>query len=199
MRLGYGTEYEKMILKRIAKEICQRYQIRSACEYPENDLLGEDVIFPRTKKAKRYDLVWNFCEFERQKDPAQLIAQMRQKSRRYLLIITQNHRNPGVFLHFFYHLLVRRPWDHGSLKRMSYQSVLKVLKKFDNLKAIQIGAFDIPWFVLDVYESGKIFRNLPFFKDKLKQLKESRFEEWPLLLKMWLAHHHFLLIKKEVQ
>lgn len=199
MKLGYGTEYEKMILKRIAKEICQRYQIRSAWAHPENDLLGEDAIFPRTKKAKRYDLVWNFCEFERQREPFSMITKMSQISNKYLFVITQNKRNPGVILHFFYHFLIGRKWDHGNLNRMSYKSVLKVIRKFENLKAIQIGAFDIPWFVLDVYESGKIFRNLPFFKDKLKQLKESRFEKWPLFLKMWLAHHHFLLIKKEVQ
>lgn len=197
MKLGYGTEYEKLILKKIAREICQKYKIKSVLEYPENNLLGKHAIFPQSKKSDGYDLVWNFCEFEKQKDPSLMISEMSRTSNKYLFIVTQNIRNPGVILHFPYHLLIRRKWDHGDLKRMSYKAVLKVLRKFKNLKAVKIGAFDIPWFVLDVYESGKLFRNLPLFKSRLMQLKESRFEKWPLPLKMWLAHHHYLLIKKE--
>ena len=196
MELGYGTEYEKFILRKIFQEICEKYKIESAFEYPKNDLLGRLTLVPTSRKAQ-YDLIWNFCEFENQTDPSLMISKMIRLSNKYLILITQNKRNPGVIGHFFFHLLIGRKWDHGDLNKMSYKSVLKILKKFENLRIIQISAFDVPWFILDVYECGKIFRNLPFLKNKLKGLQESRFEKWPLFVKMWLAHHHFLLIEKE--
>lgn len=194
MSLGYGTDYERLILKGIAKKICQKYQVFSSREFPKNELLGRQPIFPKQKRKP--DLVWNFCEFENQKDGKQFIQEMADLSQKYLLIITQNYLNFGVPLHFLYHLISGRKWDHGKLGKMSYRSVLKAAGDDKNLKLLEIGAFDIPWFILDVYETGKYFRNWSIFKEKTKVIKESSFEKWPLFLKLLLAHHHYLIFEK---
>lgn len=196
MTLGYGTDYEKFILKGIAERICQKYQIKSSMQFPKNDLLGRAAIFPVLKGKEKPDLIWNFCEYENQKEPRQFFKKICNLSRRYILIITQNHFNPGVALHLLYHYLSGRKWDHGELGKMSYRAVLKTVKNDKNLKLIEIGAFDIPWFVFDVYETGKFFRHLPLLKNRIKEVKESRFEKWPLFFKLVFGHHHYLLFEK---
>lgn len=194
MSLGYGTDYERLVLKGLAKKICQKYQILSSREFPKSKLLGRQPIFPKQKRKP--DLVWNFCEFENQKDGRKFIQKMEDLSQKYLLIITQNYLNPGVPLHFLYHFISGRKWNHGDLKKMSYRSVLKAVANNKDLKLIEIGAFDIPWFILDVYETGKYFRNWSVLKEKNKVIRESSFEKWPLFFKLIFAHHHFVLLEK---
>jgi hypothetical protein len=196
MILGYGTEYEKFILKGIARRICQKYRIKSSQQLPQNNLLGQAEIFPILKDCQNPDLVWNFCDFENQRDTDEFFKKIFSLNPRYVLVITQNHYNPGVLIHLVYHCLTRRKWNHGDFRKMSSYSVSKIVKNHRNLKVVETGAFDVPWFILDVYETGKYFRHLPLLKEGTKEIRRSKFEDWPLLFKMFFGHHHFVLLEK---
>lgn len=106
--LGFGSEYEKFILRSLVKEIVDELNLESVCEYPTNNLMGDNSeIFsglhlridrlarPEQTNAK-YDLVWNFCEIEQQINPFKLMKEMLLLTQKYLIIILQNRRNPGV-------------------------------------------------------------------------------------------------------
>lgn len=206
--LGFGTRYEKFIFQEIAKKLAADFKIKRVAEYPANSLLGDnreifnkccpvvDQISCFQKNLPKYDLVWNFCKFERQKNPYPLLEKMSFLSNKYLLLVVQNKTNPGVFLHKIFHLLVRRKWDHGFLRKMSAKPVSQACRA-KKLKILKVGAFDVPWFILDVYESGKLLRKfLPGLFTKQKKMKKSRFEQWPFWIKKWLAHHFYILAEK---
>lgn len=197
MELGYGTDYEVFILKGIAKRLQQKYKIASTLEFPKNNLLGNAVVFSGQSKKDQPDLVWNFCEFENQKNSESFFQKLNKFNSKYLLIITQNHYNPGVLIHLIYHFLLKSKWNHGDFKKMSYLSVLSDLAEISNFEVVEIGAFDVPWFILDVYETGKYFRSLPLLKGGIKKISISRFENLPLFLKYFLGHHHFVLLKRK--
>ena len=207
--LGFGTEYEKFVLQDVAKNIVQELRIRSVCEYPSNDLMGDnseifsDQILQITKLSRPYrntesksDLVWNFCEIEQQREPSELINEMLSLTKRYLLIIIQNRRNPGIPLHWVYHVLVGKKWDHGRFSLMTPKPLIRILSKYG--KIIRVGYFDVPWFILDIYESGVILRRLipKSFSGSMLGLKKSRFEELPTRYKQYLAHHAYILFEK---
>lgn len=207
--LGFGTEYEKFIMRDIARSLIHELGISSVCEYPSNRLMGDnsevfeahDVTVDRltfadgTKKGE-YDLVWNFCEIECAQDPLRLINQMLNLTRRYVLIVSQNKRNIGVPLHRIYHVLKRREWDHGIMAMMSPKPVCKLLKPYGNI--VEVNYFDVPWFVLDVYETGGFLRRMVprTFAGEMLSLKKSMFEEMPTSVKSWLAHHGYVLFEK---
>lgn len=193
--LGFGTEYEKYILEKIAVKLVSKYKIKSGLEDPKTSLLGEEKIFDLPEK-KKPDLVWNFCAFEQAKDSHRFAGEMADLTDKYALVITQNYLNLGVLIHWLWHLVSRKKWDHGQLKRMSGLSVKRTFGETGVWEVREFGAFDIPWFILDVYETGKYIRNLPFLKSKIKKIRESRFENWPKGLKFFLAHHHYLFLEK---
>jgi hypothetical protein len=209
--LGFGTEYEKFILRGIVRDLIHKLEIRSVCEYPSNNLMGNNseifeisgVIVDRLSKLEYikkggYDLVWNFCEMERASNPLTLLHEMLMLTRKYLLIISQNNRNVGVHLHRVYHLVKKRKWDHGSIALMSPEPVLKLLKRYGNI--ILVGYFDVPWFILDVYESGGFLRRIvpSFARSAVLNLRRSKFEELPNFIKAWVAHHVFVLFEKRM-
>jgi hypothetical protein len=144
----------------------------------------------------KQDLVWNFCEFENRDNPEKMIEDMLNLSSGYILVITQNNKNLGVHLHLLYHFLNGRKWDHGSIRSMSYDVVMQTLTKF-NVEILDYGWFDVPWFVLDVYEMGRTLKRLTFskFVDD-SDLNESRFEKLPNGIKSCLSHHFYVLAKK---
>ena len=203
---GFGVEYEKFLLQGIAEEMIHALRIRSICEYPANDLMGNNSeVFEKlgcsVKKLKsfqfhtKYDLVWNFCEFERSDDTRRLVNEMFAFSKKYVFIVTQNNRNIGVLIHRLYHWLVGRKWNHGYIKSMSLINVLKAAQTHG--KSIKKGFFDIPWFILDIYESGALLRKLvPKRLVNPKNLRESRFETLPDFIKSWLAHHSYVLYER---
>ena len=195
--LGFGTDYEIYIFKKIAKRLIRQLKLTSVKNWPKNDLLGGQKIFGIAETSPKPDLIWNFCEFENVVDPRKMIEKMGQYSGKYLLVVTQNYLNPGVVLHWLFHRFSGKKWDHGDLSRMSARSVRRQVRKMPGLEVVETGAFDIPWFVLDVYETGRFFRRLPFLRGKAGKVTESRFESWPRPLKLWLAHHHYVLLKKK--
>jgi|YelNatPaOPRAMG01_1025707.scaffolds.fasta_scaffold117082_1 hypothetical protein len=210
-KLGFGTEYEKFVLRGIVADLIHKLEIRSVCEYPSNNLMGNNsevfkipgIMVDRLSQLEynrkgSYDLVWNFCEIERASNPLNLINNMLLLARKYLLIISQNNRNVGVHLHRVYHVVKKRKWDHGFIALMSPEPVSRLLKHYGNI--ILVGYFDVPWFILDVYESGGFLRRIvpSFAKGAVLNLRRSKFEELPNFIKAWTAHHAFVLFEKRM-
>jgi len=203
---GFGLVYEKLVFSEVASRLIKDLGLRTVCEYPANNLMGNNSDVFRgceivrlkggVKESMKFDLVWNFCEFEQADDPDKLIEQCVELSAKYLFIVTQNIRNPGVLIHRLYHLLKRRRWDHGKIARMSYNAVRSNLNG-RRLEILATGAFDAPWFIFDVYESGKFLRKLIFnVGTNDENLRESFFEKSPMWIRSWLAHHHYVLLTK---
>jgi len=208
--LGLGSRYEKFILSRLLRTFIEQLEIRTVCEYPANNLMGnnseefEKAGCRVTKKitpdlSEMYDLVWNFCEFERSSDSMQMICKMLDLSRKYMFVVVQNSRNIGVLLHRIWHFFVRRKWDHGRIGQMSLSAVKRAVER-ENALVLQEGYFDAPWFILDMYESGRSLRSLASRSHAdLSRMKDSPLEGVPNLLKRWLAHHAYVLGEKPIQ
>lgn len=196
---GYGTEYEKFVLKGLFKELINKYHIKSVSEFPSNNFMGDhQEIFENLEvefREESPDLVWNFCEFE-YADSDKFLEDLKKLNSKYLVIITQNNKNIGVWFHRLYHWLLGKNWNHGKISKMSYQKVVGLTKKDSELKIKEILAFDIPWFILDVYETGKFIRKiLPRgFVDP--EIKLSPLESWSFDLKKFLAHHFLIFIER---
>ena len=209
---GFGTAYEKHLIGKIFAGYVENYHIKTVCEFPSNDLMGDNssefealgcqvtrLPLSSPDSSKTYDLVWCFCEFEQQDDPVALMQKAFDKSNKYVMIVTQNRRNIGVPLHYLYHFFARRKWDHGHYKYMNTSWIEKNLTK-DHV-IIERGAFDAPWFILDVYEAGSLLLRLipkSLLGGKISQadIKPSFFEKMPYGRKKWLSHHLYLLIEK---
>jgi len=206
--IGYGTAYERSLLNNLLKGIIKTYNIRSILEYPANDLLGDyellyrgiDLPVKRSRSItlERYDLVWNFCEIERN-DPNKLLTEMIKSTKSYILLVGQNIFNLGVPLHKFYHLLLNLVWDHGDPKHMRL-SYAKYLFRNNRLQILEHGYFDAPIFILDLYESGSVVMKKKSSPLRSKNgllskilLKKSPFEKAPHFLKFLLCHHWYLL------
>lgn len=207
---GYGTAYEKALLFDYAKDWVNKYDIKNVLEYPANNLMGNNnEIFERLlgkenckklekneKIEQKYDIVWCFCEFEKEKNSQKFIQDMLDKSK-YALIITQNYLNLGVLIHHFWHILWRRKWDHGIFSKSSSRSVWKYVK--DIYEVVESGAFDCPWFYFDVYETFSDIKRL-LKKEEQKEheyrIAKSLFEKLPHLIKSIICHHNYLIIRK---
>ncbi|MDY6833460.1 MAG: class I SAM-dependent methyltransferase [Chloroflexota bacterium] len=91
----------------------------------------------------QFDMVWNYCIFERFRNPDPLISEMKRVSRKYVMIMTQNCFNFGTPFHIAYHRLRRSEFDHGYLNLMRMKNIRTVLTR-NGLKEIERGALDIP-------------------------------------------------------
>lgn len=208
MEKGFGTAYEKSILDQMFETLKEKYPIHTVCEFPANDLMGnnseqfEALGCEVTRQSLNnadfatFDLVWCFCEVEQRDNPSQLLARMIAKSKRYLFIVTQNRRNLGVMLHYLHHRLADRNWDHGHVKYMTLSLIETVFAH--KVTILQQGAFDIPWFIIDVYEDGKILQQfVPKSFIHTLNIKPSVFETLLFPLKRWLSHHLYVLGEKQ--
>jgi hypothetical protein len=209
----FGMLYEKHIFDRLVSRLVRELGLQTVCEFPYNRLMGDNnseyfekygcqVTRIRTGEqagdSARYDLVWNFCEFEQLASSEYILTRMKSLSKNYLLVITQNLYNI-MMLHFWYHILKKRAWDHGRLDKINYLAVKREYARND-IRLLEAGAFDIPWFVLDFYEGGKFFRGLaPKSMIDTREIGESLFEKLPKPAKILLAHHHYALGQKSGQ
>lgn len=196
---GYGTEYEKFVLKKLFHDLIEKYHFKSVSEWPANNLMGNhQEIFENLDvelRRENSDLVWNFCEFD-YAEPKEFFKELKKIKAKYFVVITQNNKNPGVWLHRLYHWFLGKDWNHGKIRNMSYRKVINLVQNDPVLKVREVIAFDLPWFILDVYETSRIIKKfLPtsLLKEKLKL---SCFESWPFSLKKFLAHHFLILIER---
>ncbi|MFA5070497.1 MAG: hypothetical protein WC528_04425 [Patescibacteria group bacterium] len=198
-KIGYGSNYEKYLLSGIFRRLIEKLKIQAVLEYPANRLMGnhEELFEGLDIKINppTADLVWNFCEYEQSEDRDLLFKEMLNRSQKYILVITGNKRNLGVILHRLWHLMIFKSWDHGRLDLMDYKKVEKRAKRFDHLKIIKKGTFDVPWFILDVYECGRFLKKFIPHKDDMP-VKPSFWERWPWFIKKYMAHHFYVLMEK---
>jgi hypothetical protein len=196
--LGFGTEYEKVIFSGIMNRLEQQYELTSYCNYPKNNLLGEtkDVTGDLVETSKSPDLLWNFCEFENRKDTRSFFSDLEAFNPHHVLIVTQNKINPGTLLHYLYHKVLGKTWDHGFLGRMTIKPIKEYSKTKQTYEVLEIGKFDAPWFILDVYESGRFLKTLvPRANRSKNNLKSSLFEHSPKIIKNWASHHNYILLR----
>lgn len=210
--LGFGTEYEKWLLTGIVEELQRRHGFLAAADYPCNLLLGDsrdvfrkaEIPCTRLSTPERdapYDVVFSFCEFEQAPDAEAFLRTLDGFGSKWILLVTQNWRNPGVPLHRLYHLLSGRPWDHGRLSRASDAAVLRHVRRAGlPWCLVERRCFDTPWFVLDVYETGTFLRRLVPEKARAAPasgMHASPFERLPRPLSRFLAHHFLLLFARD--
>jgi hypothetical protein len=207
----FGMLYEKYVFEQLVRKLVRYLNLKTVCEFPYNRLMGDNnseyfekygcqVTRIRTEEQvsdnTKYDLVWNFCEFEQIASSEYILSRMKSLSSNYLLVITQNLFNVMLY-HYWYHILKRRAWDHGKMDKMNYLALKKEYAR-NNIRLLETGAFDVPWFVLDFYEGGKFFRGLApkTLIDTQQEIRESFFEKLPKPVKILLAHHHYALGQK---
>ena len=197
--LGFGTDYEKVILAEILSEMAAKYCIDSFLNFPKNKLLGntKDITKSLTEKDETPDLLWNFCEFENEKDIVAFFKSIEDFNPKYVLIVTQNWRNPGVLLHCLYHKFLGKKWDHGYLVKMTTKPIEEYARGSKKYELLEKGLFDAPWFILDVYEAGRYLKKLvPKSKQSAVHTQKSIFERSPTYFRKWASHHNYVLLKK---
>lgn len=199
--LGFGTAYETTILKNLLTNLIRKYGITRVLEYPTTTLLDdfeyEGTAAPSAPAETKSSLVWNFCQFEHAQDSARFIDEISSKTDKYVMIIIQNNRNIGIVLHWIYHKIIGREWDHGKIGKMSPNKLREAIAE-KALVMREDGFHDVPWFVIDVYESGNFLRKLvPSSLLRKEEIRPSRLENLPRLVKSFLAHHYHVLVEKE--
>jgi SAM-dependent methyltransferase len=90
-----------------------------------------------------FDLVWNYCMFERFSDPSALVSEMKRVSRRYIMIMTQNSYNFGTPFHKIYHAMSGMEWDHGYNRQMTMAAIRRAVVD-QGLQIEEEGEIDIP-------------------------------------------------------
>ncbi len=197
-KLGFGTEYEKIIFSEIIGKIGGKYGLNSFLNFPKNKLLGntEDITKTLAEKNETPDLLWNFCEFENQNDVGTFFRSLEDFNPKYVLIVTQNWRNPGTLLHYLYHKIFGKVWNHGNLTKMTIKPIEEYSRISKKYEILEEGLFDAPWFILDVYEVGRYLKKLvPKSKQSTEQTKTSLFERSPNFIKKWASHHNYILLR----
>jgi SAM-dependent methyltransferase len=195
---GFGTAYETAVFKIVLDGLVTKYRIKRVLEYPITTLLNDfeykhEAALP---SQATYDLVWSFCHFEHAREPARLIEEMVTKTGKYVMITIQNNRNLGVILHWIYHKIAVKEWDHGRISRMSPRKLRKAIEE-KGLVICEDGFHDAPWFILDVYECGDFLKKLvPESLRNKEKIGPSRFERMPRIVKSFLAHHYHVLAKR---
>jgi SAM-dependent methyltransferase len=90
-----------------------------------------------------FDLVWNFCMFERFDPPDTVLGEMARVARGYVMIMNQNYRNWGTPVHKLYHNLANLEWDHGYVPLMSQEAIVAAMERV-GLKVLEVGTIDTP-------------------------------------------------------
>lgn len=90
-----------------------------------------------------YDLVWNFCMFERFDPPDTVLGEMARVAKGYVMIMNQNYRNWGTPVHKLYHNLADLEWDHGYVPLMSQEAIVAAMERV-GLKVLEVGYIDTP-------------------------------------------------------
>jgi hypothetical protein len=174
-------------------------------------LTSEDLKLPFPDES--FDLVWNFCMFERYADPSGLIEEMCRLSRNLVLVMTQNWRNWGTGPHRLYHYVKGYHWDHGYKKLMLISGIKEFLGTRTDLEIVETGGVDIPP-IIDTWDlpiRGTLMRILKAVgKDWRwttdgKAKKPSRFldlfvsleNDLPEWFKEYQAHHLYVLGRKK--
>jgi SAM-dependent methyltransferase len=167
-----------------------------------------------------FDLVWNFCMFERFDPPDIVLAEMARVAKGYVMIMNQNYRNWGTPVHKLYHKMADLEWDHGYLPLMSQEAIIASMKRV-GLKVLAVGCIDTPpW--MDTWDMplrgalkgvlGRLGMTWEW-KSNQKPLEENKAsgtgQEQMLKLFTWVEHnlpdwfarsqtHHYYVLGKKI-
>jgi SAM-dependent methyltransferase len=167
-----------------------------------------------------FDLVWNFCMFERFDPPDIVLAEMARVAKGYVMIMNQNYRNWGTPVHKLYHKMADLEWDHGYLPLMSQEAIIASMKRV-GLKVLTVGCIDTPpW--MDTWDMplrgalkgvlGRLGMTWEW-KSNQKPLEENKAsgtgQEQMLKLFTWVEHnlpdwfarsqtHHYYVLGKKI-
>jgi len=157
-----------------------------------------------------FDLVWNHLVVEQydDPDPLQLIKEMKRISKKLVYTSTLNPHGLGYWLHLLAHKILKKPWDHGSLKYMLISQLKKIYQEA-GLKILDSGGVDCPpW--LDTGDS-QVQGSMTYVKNALGKrwlwcLLDSEVPDrflihflWnlerslPRWFKIWNAHHLYVI------
>jgi SAM-dependent methyltransferase len=167
-----------------------------------------------------FDLVWNFCMFERFDPPDTVLAEMARVAKGYVMIMNQNYRNWGTPVHKLYHKWADLEWDHGYVPLMSQEAIVEAMGR-TGLKVLEVGYIDTPpW--MDTWDMplrgalkgvlGKLGMTWEW-KSNQKPLADNKAtgtgQEQMLKLFTWVEHnlpewfaksqtHHYYVLGKKV-
>lgn len=167
-----------------------------------------------------FDLVWNFCMFERFDPPDVVLAEMARVAKGYVMIMNQNYRNWGTPVHKLYHKWADLEWDHGYVPLMSQEAIIASMKR-TGLEVLEVGCIDTPpW--MDTWDMplrgalkgvlGRLGMTWEW-KSNQKPLAENKAsgtgQEQMLKLFTWVEHnlpdwfarsqtHHYYVLGKKV-
>jgi SAM-dependent methyltransferase len=167
-----------------------------------------------------FDLVWNFCMFERFDPPDVVLAEMARVAKGYVMIMNQNYRNWGTPVHKLYHKWADLEWDHGYVPLMSQEAIIAAMKR-TGLEVLEVGCIDTPpW--MDTWDMplrgalkgvlGRLGMTWEW-KSNQKPLEENKAsgtgQEQMLKLFTWVEHnlpdwfarsqtHHYYVLGKKV-
>ncbi|MEA3476232.1 MAG: class I SAM-dependent methyltransferase [Candidatus Cloacimonadota bacterium] len=200
---------KKMLIN--AQKVWKKNDLAPLVEFHQSEV--DELPF----KDNSFDLVWNYCMFERFNHPEVLLEEMKRVSQKYVMVMTQNFHNFGTLVHWLFHKYHNLYWDHGHTKLMTFSGIKDNLKKV-NLKILEKGTIDTPpW--MDTWDMPlrgeiKTFLNPIGVKwnwniNKETQKKEKENERGgliPFLAKVeeylpeWFSviqtHHLYILTKK---
>lgn len=90
-----------------------------------------------------FDLVWNHLAVEHYKDPTLMLAEMRRLSRNLVVTMTLSPWNLGFMLHFLWHTMTGKQWDHGIIKNTLISTMEKYHRRA-RLRVVESGGCDDP-------------------------------------------------------
>jgi SAM-dependent methyltransferase len=120
-----------------AAQVWQRQGLHDLAEFHHAEC--DALPFP----DDAFDLVWNFCMFERFDPPDIVLGEMARVARGYVMIMNQNYRNWGTPVHKLYHNLANLEWDHGYVPLMSQEAIVAAMERV-GLKVLEVGTIDTP-------------------------------------------------------
>jgi SAM-dependent methyltransferase len=116
-----------------------------------------------------FDWVWNYCVIEHFDDARSVLLEMKRVSRCFVCVVIQNVYNYGSPIHWAYHLIRRRPWDHGYIRWMRLGGLARLFKAC-GLRILEKGCIDVPpW--LDTFD-------MPIRGEIKKYMKQEDSEGW---------------------
>jgi hypothetical protein len=195
---GFGAVYERIMLESLLENFYQKLKFNNILEFEVSCTKGYDnlvflknnvpvtVFSSKTKNLaqnwpfklkpnfiqelpkEKYDLVWNFAIL--QINPS-VISQMKNLSKKYILIFVPNILNYGTPFHLIYHWLSRTECTHpeqGSIKLRLRRGLAKFVKD-NNLELIESGYVDMPWWPDTAFSIREFKKNILHLKpEKIK-------------------------------
>ena len=129
-------------------------------------------------EQRAFDLVWNFNALPQVPAPEDLLDEMCEASRRFVLVFVSNTWNYGFPVHRLHHVAAGEPWSHGDISVMNTRAIARALSErgFDVVERLLV---DTPWWPdIDspIEEVAATF--LPFLRKRVSGSKRLERYTW---------------------